>query len=1181
MTETGREKTALGIARARFMDALPRKGKELKNAITTLAEAPEVARLREEMRRRLHALYASAQVFHEGALADSVKRAIDRIDRARDEQRSLSREDIDELNALADSMPRLRSRRKDTPSVVSRSSLRVSTADSPMASVGFSTTAQSEAALAYNDLDRSESEEQMTELSETVTTEEDERLAGRLLINLLVVDEPDFLEQLDTLLPVEQFEVQSTSNPEEALKLARSSAPDIALIGQKLLVNPDVDLIGRLRGDPLTGFIPVILLLQSASAEDKDILSRSGADKALIKPLDVSVLVRTIIELVDQKAESQSELEGITEATVDDIANRVAAEIRRGLTESLRTGQDQRIPLGDSPEILAATWSTIGRIRSHLSNRSGGNVQFRDATLRGGPALLALSDQEDYTSIEPQPSNLEGRRILVADDDPAVLWFFSGLLHEASATVLDAKDGKEALEKARTRRPDVVISDIIMPEIDGFTLCRELKSDVFLSDVPVILLSWKEDYLQRMHELSSGASGYLLKESGSHQILKCIYDVLRPRTRLENQLCADAEVRGRLDRIGVLTLLEIVAKKRPDARVVLRDARNLFEIDIRQGNLVELTQTASDGSFLRGEDALQRLLGVVSGRYTVTHSTSSVRGRFQEPLRQLLHQTANRLGALLDSVSNANLMKVKEISFNRDVLKSILEVSPKSASDIVACLEKGQSPQETIVTGRFAPQQLESLLEDLGRRGAITAVIAADGTDMVAHALRIREQSPSALIYSTPPSGPEAGTSDPMEWLLESSDGEPADVTSLAEEEKKTADAQDANLPEVLLPADTGMPESGADGANTGAQERNSLEAFPEGSAVLENVAPPGDLTWEEELNVDVIDRKPSAQPSEPDPIDDAEIELPSSTTIETAAVVLGKPPPVPSDARPRKQDDVSAPQPMPEPDASSKVGVERDGNLPNGDALPTENATAPDDKNGSQGRIAAEVLRHTERSSITSAPSAAPEYANDADRPDDTGKKKKNGLGISLLLIGVFAAILLGWKMLAAEGDVSGNERWGPALSEDTVIEGPKPEVVPQTDTDSAREGTETGNRKNDDESESVESEEHLDDSNDETEIEGNDSREKEALVFGRSLPFIDQTRNVKVRDGQGLLVVEFDSPEDAPLVKIGKRTLGRAPLDVALSAGRHELIFDRKGETSYRYIVVRAGKTLIIKAP
>src|SRR5262249_14953893 len=159
---------------------------------------------------------------------------------------------------------------------------------------------------------------------------------------------------------------------------------------------------------------------------------------------------------------------------------------------------------------------------------------------------------------------------------------------------------KEALETLRRRPPDLLISDILMPEIDGFTLCRELKRDLALCHVPVILLSWKEDFLQRMRELEAGAVGYLRKEAGSLQILVTVADALRARAELSVLLAQGDEVRGRTDALGVPVLLQAVAAQRPNACVTVRDAWNLFEIDVRDGTRIAVTRTAADGSFARG-----------------------------------------------------------------------------------------------------------------------------------------------------------------------------------------------------------------------------------------------------------------------------------------------------------------------------------------------------------------------------------------------------------------------------------------------------------------------------------------------------------------------------------------------------------------------------------------------------
>ncbi|MFW6050409.1 MAG: hypothetical protein ACODAU_04500, partial [Myxococcota bacterium] len=107
MADGTKQDTALGLARARFVEGLERRAKELREAIGQLRETPDADRPREEMRRRLHALFASAQVFRIGSLAEALNEAIGRLDAARDGERPLSPEDLEVLSALADGLPGL------------------------------------------------------------------------------------------------------------------------------------------------------------------------------------------------------------------------------------------------------------------------------------------------------------------------------------------------------------------------------------------------------------------------------------------------------------------------------------------------------------------------------------------------------------------------------------------------------------------------------------------------------------------------------------------------------------------------------------------------------------------------------------------------------------------------------------------------------------------------------------------------------------------------------------------------------------------------------------------------------------------------------------------------------------------------------------------------------------------
>ena len=80
-------------------------------------------------------------------------------------------------------------------------------------------------------------------------------------------------------------------------------------------------------------------------------------------------------------------------------------------------------------------------------------------------------------------------RVLVVDDEPAVLDALSGILEDLGHEVVQAHDGQEALELARKRAPDLVVTDHLMPHMSGLDLCHQLKLDESLGHVPVILLS--------------------------------------------------------------------------------------------------------------------------------------------------------------------------------------------------------------------------------------------------------------------------------------------------------------------------------------------------------------------------------------------------------------------------------------------------------------------------------------------------------------------------------------------------------------------------------------------------------------------------------------------------------------------------------------------------------------------
>ena len=99
--------------------------------------------------------------------------------------------------------------------------------------------------------------------------------------------------------------------------------------------------------------------------------------------------------------------------------------------------------------------------------------------------------------------------VLVADDEPAITSLVADMLGYAGFEVARAQGGAEALTLARARRPDLVLLDVMMPDLDGRDACRALKMDRELADVPVVLFSSADE--QDVHWRAAGADGFLQK----------------------------------------------------------------------------------------------------------------------------------------------------------------------------------------------------------------------------------------------------------------------------------------------------------------------------------------------------------------------------------------------------------------------------------------------------------------------------------------------------------------------------------------------------------------------------------------------------------------------------------------------------------------------------------------------
>ncbi len=117
-------------------------------------------------------------------------------------------------------------------------------------------------------------------------------------------------------------------------------------------------------------------------------------------------------------------------------------------------------------------------------------------------------------------------KVLIVDDDPLILEMYKDLLEHNDLMVLSAPDGLKGLEKAAKEHPDLMLLDIIMPGIDGFEVCRRVKTDPKLKDIHIIILTGLTDPKLNVQAFKAGADLALRKPAEPATILRTIQAAL-------------------------------------------------------------------------------------------------------------------------------------------------------------------------------------------------------------------------------------------------------------------------------------------------------------------------------------------------------------------------------------------------------------------------------------------------------------------------------------------------------------------------------------------------------------------------------------------------------------------------------------------------------------------------------
>ncbi len=117
--------------------------------------------------------------------------------------------------------------------------------------------------------------------------------------------------------------------------------------------------------------------------------------------------------------------------------------------------------------------------------------------------------------------------VLIVDDEPMTLNLLRMMLEPVGFSVTGVEGGVEALERVHQNRPDVMILDVMMPDMDGITVCKTLRSLPKTADLPIVMLSGKTHLNAEAEGLAAGANKYLFKPMSRSDLINSIRAVLK------------------------------------------------------------------------------------------------------------------------------------------------------------------------------------------------------------------------------------------------------------------------------------------------------------------------------------------------------------------------------------------------------------------------------------------------------------------------------------------------------------------------------------------------------------------------------------------------------------------------------------------------------------------------------
>ena len=450
-------------------------------------------------------------------------------------------------------------------------------------------------------------------------------------MKILIIDDDEEIRSIIrlTLERLGGMRVCEVSGGLEGLTAAREERPDAILLDMKTWGMEGSEVLKALRDNPETAAIPVIFLTASAAPEEIKRALGLGVAGVIAKPFDPLTLADQLNTLLKplQKPASPGD-----ENAAKDFASVLSAlhhEYWRGLPAKLErlsqlAGRAVREPddAAVRTELEIAVHNLHGTAGTYGFARVSRIAGDWDAELKAAagktpyPAgraahyLMELASP-GVAALHPAAPATDAPVVLIVDDDPDLAALFAALLQSDGLRVETVGNGSEALDRLAVARPALIISDISMPGMSGYELCRTVRARGF-QDIPFIFCTVLGEQTLRFEGLRCGADDYLVKPVEAQELRLKVRNHIARQKQLRELIPTPGLMRGSLAEIDLTVVLQVMGQ---------REAAGTTRLQLKRGD--ERGEIHLDGSRpvhailgpFTGAKAFFRLLDWRSGEF--------------------------------------------------------------------------------------------------------------------------------------------------------------------------------------------------------------------------------------------------------------------------------------------------------------------------------------------------------------------------------------------------------------------------------------------------------------------------------------------------------------------------------------------------------------------------------------